>query len=98
MKCPRCGLINASSSERCDCGHSFNDGSFVQPTVQPEKPGERLRKAGCVVAVAAFLLTVLAARSSSLAVRALGDLFMVVVFLAFAAWVIGTLRSRKANR
>lgn len=100
MKCPKCGLINAPTAERCDCGFAFADGSFVTPIVhRPE--GARLRQLGCSVAIVALLLSFVArhvATSSGLLLFGVaGDLLMVVVFLAFATWVVGSLRMRKAR-
>jgi hypothetical protein len=100
MKCPKCGLINAPTAERCDCGFGFADGSVVAPVVSTV-PGARLRHSGCAVAIIAFLLAVVAKRvgasSGLLLLGVAADLLMVVVFLAFAAWVIGALRMRKAR-
>jgi Na+/phosphate symporter len=100
MKCPRCGVINAPTAERCDCGYGFADASIVRPTV-PVVPGARLRQVGCSVALVAFLLSILANRAraatGNLLFGVAGDVLMVVVFLAFAAWIIGSLRVRKAR-
>lgn len=100
MKCPKCGLINAPTAERCDCGFGFADGSFAAPTVhRPE--GARLRQLGCSVAIVALLLSIVARRVGTsfgvLLFGVVGDVLMVVVFLAFAAWLIGSLRMRKAR-
>lgn len=102
MKCPSCGLINASSAERCDCGRSFIDGSVV-PTHQPAiQSGERLKRAGCATGVAAVsAMIVLRAMSSgrtsptSLLFGVLGDVATLIAAIAFIAWVIGSLRARR---
>ncbi len=39
-RCPRCGLVNPATAERCDCGRSFVDGS------QGPSLGQRLAKPG----------------------------------------------------
>jgi hypothetical protein len=101
MKCPKCGLINAATAERCDCGFGFADGSIVPPAIQTVE-GARLRQVGCSVAVIAFLLSMAAGRikdaTGVLLYGVAGDLLMAIVFVAFAAWVIGSLRMRKARR
>jgi hypothetical protein len=73
---------------------------MVRPIV-PIVPGSRLRQVGCAVALGAFFLSMLANRAreatGTLLFGVAGDLLMVVVFLAFAAWIIGSLRMRKAR-
>jgi hypothetical protein len=102
MKCPRCGLLNAPTAERCDCGRSFIDGSQSKPVGPVGQSGLRLRKAGCTTAVAAFCaVVVLQAMSSGnrspmgLLLGVVGDLAMIIVVIGFIAWVIGALRVRR---
>jgi hypothetical protein len=101
MKCPRCDRINAPTAERCDCGFGFADGLTIPPAVPPVE-GARLRQMGCSIAVAAILLSIVAGRirdaTGVLLFGVVGDLLMVTAFLAFAAWIIGSLRMRKAKR
>src|SRR5438067_13147199 len=102
MKCPRRGLISVETAQRCDCGYSLSDGSFLQPRAKSRSSGERLKSIGCLVAVVAFAAVVVANVSSQgrppssfwLALRATGDLFMLFAAGGFAAWLIGTLRGR----
>jgi hypothetical protein len=102
MKCPKCGLINAPTAERCDCGFGFRDGSFVAP-VQVSPPGELFRRAGCALGILGLLLPMvlraIAARNESLRLIAgvLSDLFIVAAFVGLALWIIGTLRRRRAR-
>ena len=102
MNCPKCGLINPNTAERCDCGFSFLDGSFVAPS-RMAPPGEKLRRVGCALGVVGMLASVLLRKipagqeSVRLAAGALGDLLILVAFIGLAVWIIGTLRKRRAR-
>jgi hypothetical protein len=42
-RCPKCGLVNRATAERCDCGRSFVDGSLgatLGQRLAKGKPGE----------------------------------------------------------
>lgn len=99
MKCPSCGLINASSAERCDCGHGFADGSFIRPERPATLPAARLRNAGCTTGVAAlsagFILR--AVSSGEVLFRAFGDLAMLIAFIGLIVWIIGSLRLKRGT-
>ena len=101
MKCPSCGLINASSAERCDCGHGFRDGSFIRPERPATLPAARLRNAGCTTGVAAlaaaFILRAVSSGKTPLAVLlgALGDLAMLIAVIGLIVWIIGSLRLKR---
>jgi hypothetical protein len=96
MQCPKCGLINAPNAERCDCGRSFVDGSVANVPKPPATSGEQLRKAGCLIAVIAAGGSVALKKAAENVplLGVVGDLLMVAMFVAFAVWVIGTLRMR----
>jgi hypothetical protein len=98
MKCPKCGLINSPSSERCDCGFGFGDGSFVTPA-KATIPGENLRRVGCALGVGGMLASIVLGRlfARSLAAGVLSDLLTVAAFIGLAIWIIGTLRKRRAT-
>lgn len=40
-KCPNCGLINAESALRCDCGHDFSSGQVKGSLLGPKEQKSR---------------------------------------------------------
>ena len=102
MKCPKCGLVNAATATRCDCGFGFQ-GHSVVPPVNVAPPGERLRRVGCTLALLAMLasiaLRLISEKQDSvrLAAGVLGDVLAVAAFAGLAVWIIGTLRKRRAR-
>jgi hypothetical protein len=94
MKCPGCGLINAATAERCDCGRSFVDGSVVLPQPPPIRPGEHLRRAGCAIGLLGFFGGVAVSIAS---LGMLRDGCTLIAVIGFTMWVIGSLRMRAAR-
>ncbi len=45
-KCPRCGLINPETSQRCDCGYDFGTGTVDKTVAPPPSAASRLLKSG----------------------------------------------------
>ena len=41
MDCPRCGLLNPSSAQRCDCGYDFVSGKIESSYLAPKEKAER---------------------------------------------------------
>ena len=39
MECPRCGLINPDSAQRCDCGYDFQTQTVERPYFKQELTG-----------------------------------------------------------
>ena len=37
MKCPKCGLINTKSAQRCDCGYDFSTGQVKESYLKKSK-------------------------------------------------------------
>jgi hypothetical protein len=42
MGCPKCGLINPDSAERCDCGYDFASGQMKLSYANPRSHDDRL--------------------------------------------------------
>lgn len=63
MQCPKCGLENPQSAQRCDCGYDFQSRlvlSSYAAASSPRKPREEGRKnmaAGAVVCIIGILVT-----------------------------------------
>ena len=53
MNCPRCGLINPETAQRCDCGYDFISKSVEKPcfTSSPNTTISRIAVGAQVVAL-----------------------------------------------
>ena len=62
VKCPRCGLINPNTGQRCDCGYDFRinevDPRFAKPVAKAEGY-KRLAVRAVAVALILFILCLL---------------------------------------
>ena len=68
MDCPKCGLVNVETAERCDCGYDFASGqmklSYANPRSRDDRLDERRQRArrdmtiGGVVCVIGIVITV----------------------------------------
>ena len=90
MDCPRCGLVNAPSAQRCDCGYPFVANASPRPT----EPGDTPRpQADARKRPFPFTLFVLG--SGALALLAVGifsyplQTIAGTVVLAFLLWAFG---------
>lgn len=59
MKCPRCGLFNPDSAERCDCGYDFKTGTVEKSYFKQELPKDI--KTFLIITIVANVLVGLAA-------------------------------------
>lgn len=55
MKCPRCGLFNPDTAQRCDCGYDFET-KTVQRAYAPESLPRELKTIAVVAAVYSVVL------------------------------------------
>ena len=78
MKCPRCGLFNPESAQRCDCGYDFETRSVEKPYFNQGLP--KTIKTYIIAVVIVNLL-------SGLKILAGGKLWVITVAIIWSALV-----------
>ena len=59
-ECPECGLVNASSARRCDCGYDFHTGKALPASRKLEKGSRGSGRAGKVFVVGGLVMLAVA--------------------------------------
>ena len=67
MDCPRCGLINPETAQRCDCGYDFREGIVKKPYFEQKLP-KVIRIYPFVIALLFLLIVVNALLNKDLSV------------------------------
>ncbi|MDA2930376.1 hypothetical protein MYX84_10595 [Acidobacteria bacterium AH-259-O06] len=80
MKCPRCGLINPDTAQRCDCGYDFEKGTVESSYYKQELPKDI--KTYLIIIVVVNVLVALAALMG-------GDPIRIVFVLIWSAGIYG---------
>jgi hypothetical protein len=89
MKCPRCGLLNADTAQRCDCGYDFELQTVKGAYFKQELPREF--RTYVLLLVVLNILAGLAALGS----RDVASLVTAVVWSGLVWWLYAQLVRKK---
>jgi hypothetical protein len=89
MDCPRCGLINPTTAQRCDCGYDFEKGRVEKSHLKQELPKDI--RIYLIVIVVLNVLIALGALAAGDPLRIIG----VLIWSALIYWLYTRLVQKK---
>jgi len=89
MKCPRCGLFNPETAQRCDCGYDFDTRTVKNAYFKQDLPREF--KTYVILAVVLNVLAALAAVAS----RDIVNIMLAIAWSAAVWWLYSRLVAKR---
>ncbi len=88
VKCPRCGLINPDTAQRCDCGYDFASKKVGKPFYAQEFPPEIKSSLTLLIVINLVYAVLAVAIGDDLALAGV-LLWMIVVYFLYSRLVQG---------